>query len=42
MDRVHPYDAYTSCQLLSSQVIMSFTTVMFVALATTPPMAQVV
>lgn len=35
MDREHPYDAYTSCQLVSSYVIMSTTTVMFAALATT-------
>ncbi len=35
MDREHPYDAYTSCQLVSSHVIMSSTTVMFAALATT-------
>lgn len=34
MDREHPYDAYTSCQLVSSKVIISSTTVMFAALAT--------
>ncbi len=35
MEREHPYDAYTSCQLASSYVIMSSTTVRFTALATT-------
>ena len=34
MDTEHPYDAYTSCQLVSSKVIMSTTTVVFAALAT--------
>lgn len=34
MDREQPYDAYTSCQLVSSYVIMSVTTVAFTALAT--------
>ncbi len=41
MDREHPYDAYTSCQLVSSYIIvMSSTTVMFAALATSRPMAE--
>ncbi len=35
MEREHPYDAYTSCQLASSYVIMSSTTPRFTALATT-------
>ena len=32
--REHPYDAYTSCQLASSTVIMSFTGTVIAALAT--------
>ncbi len=40
MDREHPYDAYTSCQLVSSKVIMLSTTVVFAALATSPPMTE--
>ena len=34
MEREHPYEAYTSCQLVSSYIVMSSTTTEFTALAT--------